>query len=152
MQHLPSPVFLFTSSLMFLFILMGTFDKCLHRSLTNISGNHERWALLQGQIWGEATSLKFWYICHFLNNYDLNKGRFIVSRSPGRLPRGFCISNQRLFVFLLDQRPNLLPHHPLTGLQTFELLNHRIFKETHFNANATNFPKQKKHTEEKSPN
>ena len=44
------------------------------------------------------TSLKFWYICHFLNNYDLNKGRFIVSRSPGRLPRGFCISNQRLFV------------------------------------------------------
>ena len=98
MQHLPSPVFLFTSSLMFLFILMGMFDKCLHRSLTNISGNHERWALLQGQIWGEATSLKFLYICHFLNNYDLNKGRFIVSRSPGRLPRGFCISNQRLFV------------------------------------------------------
>ena len=43
-------------------------------------------------------TLKAWYICHFLNNYDLNKGRFIVSRSPGRLPRGFCISNQRLFV------------------------------------------------------
>ena len=50
-------------------------------------------------------TLKRWYICHFLNNYDLNKGRFIVSRSPVRLPRGFCISNQRLFV--------------LSGLTTF---------------------------------
>ena len=55
-------------------------------------------------------TLKAWYICHFLNNYDLNKGRFIVSRSSGRLPRGFCISNQRLFV-LSGLPTSFLPHH-----------------------------------------
>ena len=145
MQHLPSPVFLFTSSLMFLFILMGTFDKCLHRSLTNISGNHERWALLQGQIWGEATSLKFWYICHFLNNYDLNKGRFIVSRSPGRLPRGFCISNQRLFVL---SGPESQPSST-SSCNHCRFLNvtSASFKK---HINAINVSKGKKHTKDKA--
>ena len=89
-------------------------------------------------------TLKRWYICHFLNNYDLNKGRFIVSRSPVRLPRGFCISNQRLFV-LSGLRPNLHLHHPL--ITAASECHQCIFKETHKRNTCL---KRKNHTKEKT--